>query len=170
MTGDDTKPRMPVTQRHVYGPRPVSALIPGLTRPAYRRRAPATAQVLADWETIVGPTLSRVTIPKRLHGGTLAIACPGPVAVELQHQAAGLLERINAHVGRAVVERLRFVQAVAPQTVEALPSSSSQAAEAAEDRAVASLPQGELRDALASLGRAVLAARPKPATPSGRKR
>src|SRR3954451_19513320 len=51
----DNKPSMPGTPRHVYGPRPVSALIPALTRATYRRRAPATAQVLADWEAIVGP-------------------------------------------------------------------------------------------------------------------
>ena len=171
MTADDTKPRMPLPPRHVYGPRPVSALIPRLSRPAYRRRAPATAQVLADWETIVGPTLARVTTPRRLHGGTLAIACPGPVALELQHQTPEILARINAHVGRAVVERLQFVQAaVAPHKSAPTAASVDKAASLAVNWAVAALPEGELRDALASLGRAVLAARPRPATPPGRKR
>ncbi|MGN6816220.1 MAG: DUF721 domain-containing protein, partial [Solirubrobacterales bacterium] len=50
-----------------------------------------------------------LTVPRRLHGGTLSVACAGPVAMELQHLAPELLARINAHLGRPVVERLRFV-------------------------------------------------------------
>ena len=65
-------------ERHVYGPRPVSALMPRLTRAAFRRRAPATAQVLADWSAIVGPAIAAVTTPRRLASGTLTIACAGP--------------------------------------------------------------------------------------------
>lgn len=147
---------MPVEHRHVYGPRPVGALVPGLTRAAFRRRAPATAQVLADWEAIVGPALARVTLPRRLHGGTLSIACAGPVAMELQHLATELLARINTHLGRPVVERLRFIQdAPSARAAPATPACSPRIADAA-DKAVAALPEGELRDALASLGRAVL--------------
>ena len=59
--------------RHIYGPRPVSALVPGLVRPAFARRAPATAQVLADWAAIVGPALAAQTTPRRLFSGTLSI-------------------------------------------------------------------------------------------------
>ena len=66
--------------RHLYGPRPVGALLPALVRPAFRRRAPATAQVLADWEAIIGPALAAVTTPRKLFAGTLAIGCAGPVA------------------------------------------------------------------------------------------
>jgi len=142
--------------RHVYGPRAVSALMPALTRPAFRHRAPAATQVLADWAAIVGPALASVTSPRRLHGGTLAIACGGPVAMELQHLAPELLARINAHLGRSVVERLRFVQDLAaPPPPPLVPQPSPAATEAAE-KAVSDLPPGELRDALAALGRAVL--------------
>jgi hypothetical protein len=166
----DTERSMPAAPRHVYGPRPVSLLIPALTRPTYRRRAPATAQVLADWDAIVGPAIGRVTVPQRLHGGTLSIACAGPVAMELQHLAPELLARINAHLGRPVVERLRFVQDSPPPPRPAIPlSPPSPAAREEAERAVASLPSGELRDALASLGRAVLEARTRPPTRSSRK-
>ena len=151
---------MPLERRHVYGPRPVGALVPVLTRAAFRRRAPATAQVLADWEAIVGPALARVTVPRRLHAGTLSIACAGPVAIELQHLAGELLARINAHLGHSAVERLRFVQtAPSPATARPERPCPPQAAAAAE-KAVAGFPEGELREALASLGRAVLADRP----------
>src|SRR5512135_36563 len=101
---------MNTDERHVYGPRPVGTLIPRLTRPAFRRRSPATAQVLADWEAIVGPAIAAVTTPRRLSSGTLTIACTGPIAMELQYLSGELTARINAHLGSQVVTGLRFVQ------------------------------------------------------------
>src|SRR5277367_5270252 len=97
-------------ERHVYGPRPVAALLTRVTRPAFRRRAPATAQVLADWTAIVGPAIAAVTTPRRLTHGTLTIACAGPIAMELQHLATEVMGRINAHLGSQAVTALRFVQ------------------------------------------------------------
>ena len=157
----DTKPSMPAAPRHVYGPRPVSLLIPAVTRAAYRRRAPATAQVLADWESIVGPALGRITVPRRLHGGTLSVGCAGPVAMELQHMALEVVTRINTHVGRPVVRSLRFIQVGAFPRAPAPPSPSPQTVAAAEAM-VAGLPEGELRSALIALGSAVLAERKAP--------
>ncbi len=141
--------------RHVYGPRPVAAVIPALVRPAFRRRSPATAQVLADWEAIVGPTMAAVTTPRKLFAGTLSIVCSGPVAMELQHLSDVLIGRINGHLGRITVRRLRFVQGAAPPVIPPPPRPRPQAVQAA-GRAVASLSAGELRDALEALGRAVL--------------
>lgn len=143
--------------RHVYGPRPVGALIPSLTRPAFRRRAPTAAQVMADWASIVGPALAAVTVPRRLQSGTLSIACAGPVAMELQHLAGELLARINRHLGREAVNRLRFVQDLAPAAPPAPAPPASPEAEKAAERAVSALPDGTLRDALKALGCAVLA-------------
>lgn len=143
--------------RHIYGPRPVGALVPALVRPAFRRRAPATAQVLADWEAIIGPALAAVTTPRKLFSGTLVIGCAGPVAMELQHMAEPLMARINGHLGSIAVTRLRFIQ-VAPLSRPAAPPPRPQAIAAAR-RAVESLPEGRLRDALESLGRVVLTER-----------
>ena len=161
---------MPGGWRHVYGPRPVGALVPGLTRAAFRRRAPAATQVLTDWPAIVGPALARVTAPRRLQGGTLAVACSGPIAMELQHLSGELIARINAAVGRPLVQRLRFVQDLETPPAPAPPSPPpSPEMMAAADRSVAALPHGELRDALARLGLALLtehpAALPKPKRP-----
>ena len=167
----DTKPDMqgagepgkqhapPDDVRHIYGPRPVGALVPRLVRAAFRKRSPATAQVIADWEAIVGPVLAEVTTPRRLAAGTLTLACAGPVALELQHLAPALIERINAQLGRAVVERLRFVQDPRPPPPQQASPAPAPAADAAAERAVARLPEGPLRDALFALGRAVLARR-----------
>jgi hypothetical protein len=143
--------------RHIWGPRQLGALIPPLVRPAFRKRSPATAQVLADWEQIVGPAIAAVTVPRKLFQATLAIACAGPIAMELQHLAPVLIGRINAHMGQVIVTRLRFVQDLPP----AKPAAPVRipATEAAH-RAVTGLPEGPLRDALESLGRMVLSTSP----------
>jgi hypothetical protein len=142
--------------RHVYGPRPIGTLLPAVTRTAFRRRSPAAAQVLADWPSIIGPALAAVTTPRRLVAGTLTLACSGPIATELQHLAPELIARINAHLGSPAVQAIRFLQIApaAPLPPAAAPVTAA-TAEAAE-AAVAGLPAGELRDALAALGRAVL--------------
>ncbi len=141
-------PRAPEPSRHPYGPRPLAALMPALTRPAFKRRSPATTQLLLDWAEIVGPALAATAIPKRLVGTTLTLACSGPTALELQHLSAALLGRINAHLGRTAVEHLRFVQDGAPPPPPPPPRR-------APPVAVADMPDGELRDALARLGGAI---------------
>ncbi|MSP04351.1 MAG: DUF721 domain-containing protein [Acetobacteraceae bacterium] len=152
-----------------YGSRGVGALIPAIARPAFRKRGPAVAQIMADWASIVGPELAANTAPRRLTGGRLAIACAGPVAMELQHLAPQLMARINAHIGQALVTELRFIQDFLPTdaTLESssalsCPAVSSQASAAVEKK-LAKLPDGPLRDALAALGQSIHAARQIPA-------
>jgi hypothetical protein len=137
-------------KRNVWGPRAVGALVPALVRPAFRRRSPASTQVLLDWPTIVGPALAAVTAPRRLSGTTLTVACGGPVAMELQHMTGELLSRINGHLGRVVVERLRFVQ----DAVLTAPPAA-ELADAPPPPVIEGVPDGPLHDALVRLGRAV---------------
>ena len=150
-TGDDGD------KRHVWGPRAVGALVPLLTRPAFRRRSAASAQLLSDWGAIVGPALAAVTQPRRLVGATLTLACSGPIALELQHMSGELIARINGHLGRAAVERLRFVQQALPIPVElAAPAPATMPLQP-----VAGLAPGKLNEALARLGQAVARGKPR---------
>ena len=142
--------------RHVYGPRALGALIPLVARPAFRRRSPAAAQIMADWPAIVGPALAATAQPRRFSGGTLTLGCSGPQALELQHLATALIGRINAHLGHVSVQRLRFVQE-APPAPPPRPRASRPDVPAPS---LAGLPPGELRAALERLGRAVLTAGP----------
>jgi hypothetical protein len=168
MTEPDTQLRMATGARHVYGPRPIGALVPGLTRAAFRRRAPATAQVVADWGLIVGPALAAVTLPRRLAAGTLTVACAGPVALELQHLSNELLARINTHLGAATVQRLRFTQDATPPPSPPPPAPPPDpAALARVEATLADLPEGPLRAALARLGRATLRSPSPPARVGG---
>jgi len=133
--------------RRYYGPKTIGSLVPAVTRPAFRKHGPATAQVMVDWPAIVGPALAATTMPRRFAAGTLTLGCAGPVALELQHLAGPLLERINGHLGRALVQRLRFVQDPPKhQQIEA------PRAQPASPIAIPDFPDGPLRDALAALG------------------
>ncbi len=146
-------------ERHVYGPRTLSSLLPAITRPALRSRNAAAAQLIADWEIVVGPALAGVTLPRRLSAGTLTLACAGPTALELQHQSQLLIGRINGHYGRLLVDRLRFVQ---EETAARVPLPAPRAPLPPVE--IPDMPEGPLRDALAALGGQI--ARRRQAAPS----
>jgi hypothetical protein len=143
-------------RRFLGGPRPLGALVPALTRPAFKRKSPAGAQIMADWPALVGPALAAVSQPVRLSSGTLTLACSGPVAMELQHLAPQLASRINAALGRVAVERFRFVQrALVGGTPRPPPRTAPAPLPARVESALAGIASPELRDALARLARGV---------------
>lgn len=140
--------------RHVYGPRAIGAVLPSVTRPIFRSHGAALGQLLLDWPGIIGPQLAAVTTPRRLAAGTLTLGCTGPVALELQHLAGPLMERVNTHLGRAAVQRLRFVQEAAAARTTARPVAPP-GSRSREPVVIEGVPDGPLRDALAALGAAV---------------
>ncbi len=78
------------------------------------------------------------------------------MAMELQHRSTELIGRINQYLGSPAVRRLRFVQTLATPGPPLARLRPSVAAEIAASKAVAHLPEGPLRSALAALGQAVL--------------
>jgi hypothetical protein len=143
-----------------YGPRAIGGLIARVTRPSFKRRSPASSQIMTGWMEIMGPDLGARTVPQKLSAGTLTIACAGPAAMELQHFAPQLIARINGHIGahgdKALIQRLRFVQQI----------SSPKASAALERPRIPSKPPppidlepGPVRDALARLAQAIQARR-----------
>ncbi len=159
----DTARDMAAAARHVYGPRPLGALLPAVTRTALRRRGPALGHLLADWPAIIGPALAAITTPRRLAAGTLTLACDGPVALEMQHLAPQIIERINVALGHHTVARLRFVRATPAAPAVTLPRPAP-GATAAAARRLDDFPPGPLRDALLALGTVLLDPH-APATP-----
>jgi hypothetical protein len=155
MEDDDTPNGMTGPQRFVYGPRGLGSLLPRVTRPAYRKHNPASAQILADWEIIVGPKVAAMTVPRRLDRGVLTIACAGPAAMDLHYMGIEVIKRINTHLGGQPVHSLKFTQAGMPRKPpQTLPRPPEAILEA--EAAVADLPDGDLKSALAALGRVVI--------------
>jgi len=95
------------------GARQIGALVPGITKPAFKKKSPLLVRLSMDWEDFIGPRLSRVTEPRRLSAGSLTLACSGPIAMELQHLAPQIIERINTACGlrgEHLILRLKIVQ------------------------------------------------------------
>lgn len=151
--------------RLAMGPVPVARLLAKVTRPLTGRVSATTARLALDWPQVVGPALAAVTAPERLSGGkggrVLTIRAVGPVALELQHLAPQLIERINAHLGPGAVARLKFLQSVPgfaePQAPASAPPRRAPDPQALArlDAALADLPEGPLREAMERLGRAI---------------
>jgi hypothetical protein len=155
MDDDDTRTGMTGRARFVYGPRPLGSVVPDVTRQSYRRHNPASAQILADWDIIVGPKVASMTVPRRLDRGVLTISCAGPTAMDLHYMGVEVINRINTHLGGKPVHSLKFTQAGMPRKGAPARPPPPEAAREAE-AAVAGLPDGELKSALAALGRVVI--------------
>jgi hypothetical protein len=132
--------------------------------PAARRRGLAGAALLTDWATIVGPALAARSQPVKLgrdtegRGGILHLRVSGTAALELQHAAPQLIERINTHFGYPAVARLRLIQAPIPHSTRPPPRPARELSaeeEARIEATVASVGEEELKRALARLGRAL---------------
>jgi hypothetical protein len=129
-----------------YAPRGIAALLAPVVRPAFRKRAPAAAALLADWESLAGPEFAARAAPVKFAGGTLTLACTGPAAMELQFLAPTLIARLNLALGQQMVERLRFTQQV-PKFLAPPALTPRRAA----GNPPANLPDGPLGEALAKL-------------------
>jgi hypothetical protein len=81
-----------------YAPRGIAALLAPVLRPAFRKRAPAAAQLLADWPALAGPELAARAAPIKFAAGTLTLACSGPTAMELQVNAQALISMRRSNV------------------------------------------------------------------------
>jgi hypothetical protein len=139
-----------------------------LAAPILGKRGGQLARIKGAWPAICGNEWARFTWPARLgRDGALKLHVVPAAALELQHRAPHLVERVNLFLGSPVVSRLVLVQA--------LPSPGSRVGHApprplnAEESAALELrlrviADPELRAALAALGRAIYAAPPAPSS------
>jgi hypothetical protein len=174
---------MPQRRRHKLTVRPQAAprvgglrrlpeLLGALLEPAARRRGLAEARLLTDWHLVVGPQLAPRCQPVRLagasdgRGGVLTVHVGGAQALELQHSAPQLIERINGFFGYPAVARLRLIQAPPIRLVKSRQHRPGRALSTDELSALATLVEPvrppALRAALAELGRTVAAQVPDP--------
>ncbi len=150
----------PTAEREYRGFRAVGVAVSKLTVPIVARRGGGVlVRLKAEWAAIVGPDWAEVSWPATLgRDGVLKLRTAPGAALELQHRAPLIIERINLFFGRAVVTRLALLQGPLPlasrfgRTV--LPALSQGEAEAL-DRRLSEIADPDLRAALARLGRAV---------------
>lgn len=163
MRADPENGRQPVRRR---GSCRIGPLLAAVLPPAARKRAFAEAAILGAWATIVGPELAARCTPLALRGAaggpaTLELAVRGRAALELQHAAPQLIERINGHLGWPAVARLLLRQRTPPahQPPPTPPTPPDPALERAIAADLEAVEAPELADALRGLGRVLLGRR-----------
>ncbi len=149
-------------------PVPLADLVGGAVDPVLARQGFGQSSLILHWDGIVGARLAACSEPIKLQWpgravqrlpdapiepATLVLRVAGGMAIEIQHMAPQLIERVNAHLGwRAVgrivlrqgpLEKTRKGPRIGPPDAQAL-AEATQATEGVEDE--------ELRKALVRLG------------------
>ena len=118
----------------------------------------------AQWAAIIGPDSAAVTWPTALgRDGVLKLRAASGAALEIQHRAPLLIERINLFLGRPAITRLALVQGPLPLVMRPTrpPLRSLAPSEIkALDKRLSDVREPELRDALTRLGKAVIGREP----------
>lgn len=145
----------------------MSRMVPEVAGKALGKKGLGYGKLVTEWRQIAGPELGDATAPVKLafpraerSDATLTIEVVPARAVEVQHVLPQLLERVNAVFGYRAVARIKLVQSLparAPKFVGLRPLSIGEESELAALTEI--VPEGELRDALERLGRAVQAGR-----------
>jgi hypothetical protein len=142
------------------GFRAIGVAVSRLAQPILAKRGGGIlVRLKSEWGAIVGPEWGEVTWPNALgRDGALKLRITSSTALELQHRAPMMIERINLFFGRAVIRRLTLVQGPLPLPVTA-GGAPVRALAATEERALGERLRGvsdpDLRAALARLGRAM---------------
>ncbi|MGC6534353.1 MAG: DUF721 domain-containing protein [Parvibaculales bacterium] len=144
--------------------RAIGAVLGRITAPVLKKRGFREIDILSHWSVIVGPQLAAWSCPERISrtgrgtqdGAVLTVKVEGAMALEVQHMAPLILERINQHYGAGAIARLNVVQGPLPMDyLAAQKACETPLSDAEIDAAEASLEGFEnsrLRQALAKLG------------------
>lgn len=154
--------------------RPLADLVGGIIDPVLARQGFGESGIILNWEEIVGTRIARGCEPVKLQWpprgakrspdtppepALLVLRVEGAFAIELQHLAPIVIERVNAHLGWRCIAKLALRQgpllrsqargrkelAVDPKALALAAASAAPIADAA------------LRDALTRLGARALA-------------
>ena len=153
--------------------RPLAELVQTAIDPVLRRQGFGQSGLVWFWDDIVGERLAAMSQPVKvlwpvrqlraaendLAPATLIVRVETGFALELQHLAPIVIERVNAHFGWRCVSRLLLKQGpvAAPPLARNAPRPLDEAAEAAAETIVGGGMDEPLRLALTRLGARVLA-------------
>ena len=102
----------------------LGSLIEGVVEPTLAARGLGEASLVTDWPEIVGAEIARYARPIQIQWplrgakrgpeetapATLVLRVDGAFALEAQHAAAIIVERVNAHLGWRCVAKVAFRQ------------------------------------------------------------
>jgi hypothetical protein len=148
----------PDDERH-QGFRALGVAVSKLSAPvAVKRGGGVLVRLKADWPAIVGSEWAAAAWPAAFgRDGALKLFARPSAALELQHRAPLLIDRVNLYLGRAAVSRLVLLQATLPfvaATSDPAPRSPGAGRTEAVE-ALSGITDPGLRAALERLARAV---------------
>jgi hypothetical protein len=145
--------------------RSVGETLPRVAGRALGKQGLGEAQLVAQWEAIMGAELAAETLPLKLsfpssarRHGTLRLRVTPAAALRVQHREPQILERINGFFGYNAVSRLALRQAPLPNPAPAPPALrplEPGESETLSER-LAQLPDSPIKSALYRLGAAIL--------------
>jgi hypothetical protein len=150
------------------GLRPIGEAASRIAAPVVSRGGGGVlARLKAEWSAVAGAELAAQTWPEKLgRDGALKLRVAPGFALDLQHRASLVIDRINVFFGRAAVTRLVLVQGLLPLAGLKPADSGSRRPAALPtgddagtlDSRLAGINDPELRAALARLGDLVMRA------------
>jgi len=163
----DDKTSLPVSapeSERRSGFRAVGVAVSKLAAPIVAKRGGGMlVRLKSEWVAIIGPDLAAMTWPSALgRDGVLKLRTASMAALEVQHRAPLLIERINLFFGRCIVTRLALVQGLPPlDSASNDPGSRPLVADGSDtvDERLSGIEDPLLRGALARLGRALAGTR-----------
>jgi hypothetical protein len=154
----------------VNKPRPIrklAELTSEFMADAFKKQGFAATELVTRWSDIVGAEIAAHAEPVKLQwpretGGepaepaTLVLRVEGPVAIEIQHQSAVILERINRFFGWQAVGRIALRQApLSRPKARTVPPKLDPTEVAQVEATLTAVTDDGLRAALGRLGAAV---------------
>ncbi len=147
--------------------KPLGVLLNDVFAEAYAKQGFAARELVTRWAQIAGPEIAahaeplKMQWPRPVEGqpqgpATLVLRVEGPMALEIQHSADIILERVNRFFGWSAVGKLAFRQAPLsrPQARKRpAPPDAKAVAEVAES--LGDIEDEQLKTALARLGAAI---------------
>ena len=146
--------------------KPLRDLLGKVVGETFNRQGFASAELVTRWTEIAGAEIAAHSEPIKIQWprgnepgarppGTLILRVEGPAAVEVQHLAGVICERVNRFLGWRAIERIALRQAPLRR---AAPASAATIDPAEAARIAADLPEiadDDLKQALARLGAAI---------------
>ena len=152
-------------------PRPLSEFLGATLGGVLKEQGFASTEIIARWADIVGAEIAAHSEPMKINWprvkndtgendqsepATLVLRVEGPMALEIQHLSAVILERVNRFFGWQAIGRIALRQAPLHRQVPKKPPAPPDPAVTA--RLAAAMPEVEddaLRQALARLGASI---------------
>lgn len=146
--------------------RPLADLTNGLLAESFRKQGFASTELVTRWAAIVGDDIAAHAEPLKIQWqrgpdsegsepGTLVLRVDGPAAIEIQHTAQIILERVNRYFGWQAIGKIAIRQAPLSRKPREIDRSLDPVAVQKEAEQLPDIADENLKAALAKLGAAI---------------